>query len=269
MYNQINDGTAVSNNRKAKLSKWRPFLIKAGIILAGVTVICTNAIFGFFFESYEVECYKDKLFDWTEPVNIYLRGAVKTKKVFLIVSSLLMDLMTIAFGTYWIWKSKTYRPIITFVLFLGLRASVQMLFQMSLPEGYLWEYPGFPSLMISYMKTNDFFFSGHVGTSTIVALEISYQGYNKIALIPLFVTAVQFVNMLFMRGHYSIDLITGFLLAHYLFLIVDKYVKYIDNSCLSIEGKGSNNINKNERLSIEKNNDLIVDNIQFYDRNVL
>jgi len=34
---------------------------------------------------------------------------------------------------------------------------------MEKPSGYIWHYPGFPSLVVPYAATNDFFFSGHVG----------------------------------------------------------------------------------------------------------
>jgi hypothetical protein len=43
---------------------------------------------------------------------------------------------------------------------------------MRYPEGYLWDYPGFPSIFIPYGKTNDFFYSGHVGLCVIVFHEL-------------------------------------------------------------------------------------------------
>ena len=31
---------------------------------------------------------------------------------------------------------------------------------MRYPEGFYWEYPGFPSFVVPYGRTSDFFFSG-------------------------------------------------------------------------------------------------------------
>lgn len=42
---------------------------------------------------------------------------------------------------------------------------------MEKPSGYIWEYPGFPSLVVPYGATNDFFFSGHVAGQVITILE--------------------------------------------------------------------------------------------------
>lgn len=44
---------------------------------------------------------------------------------------------------------------------------------MQFPPGYLWDYPGFPSLVVPYGATNDFFYSGHAGGATLVMFEYS------------------------------------------------------------------------------------------------
>lgn len=46
-----------------------------------------------------------------------------------------------------------------------------MLFIIKFPEGYAWDYPGIPALTVSYEVTPDFFFSGHVGLTVIMALD--------------------------------------------------------------------------------------------------
>lgn len=42
---------------------------------------------------------------------------------------------------------------------------------MKIPQGEIWEYPGFPSLVVPYGPTNDFFYSGHMGGALISTLE--------------------------------------------------------------------------------------------------
>ena len=49
--------------------------------------------------------------------------------------------------------------------------AIQNIFLMRFPDGYAWDYPGFPSLTVPYPKTNDFFYSGHVGGALLAGLE--------------------------------------------------------------------------------------------------
>ena len=42
---------------------------------------------------------------------------------------------------------------------------------MTLPEGFYWNYPGFPSLFVPYGMTTDFIYSGHVGILIICMME--------------------------------------------------------------------------------------------------
>jgi hypothetical protein len=100
---------------------------------------------------------------------------------------------------------------------------------MKYPDGYLWYDPGFPSLTVSYLKTNDFFFSGHVGLPVLASLEF-FVNNKKILMIFAIITAIiEFITMVFTRGHYIIDLICGAIIAHYIFMLVEKFVYKIDN----------------------------------------
>ena len=42
---------------------------------------------------------------------------------------------------------------------------------MKFPEDWFWDDPGVPSIVVGYLRTNDFFFSGHVGMPIINAFE--------------------------------------------------------------------------------------------------
>ena len=100
---------------------------------------------------------------------------------------------------------------------------------MKFPEGYLWEYPGFPSLTVSYLKTNDFFFSGHVGLPLLMICELYKMQKFKMIFFCTFTLILEFFTMIALRGHYSIDLVTGVFMAHYCFIFTEKYIHYIDN----------------------------------------
>mmetsp|Transcript_16749 Transcript_16749/g.14675 ORF Transcript_16749/g.14675 Transcript_16749/m.14675 type:complete len:187 (+) Transcript_16749:434-994(+) len=121
--------------------------------------------------------------------------------------------------------------------FIFLRFFIQKTFLMRFPEGYLWRYPGFPSLVVPYGKTNDFFYSGHVGGALIMTLE--YRALAKELLnhkmllrgMQIFGTLtiiLQLFLMTFLRGHYSIDMITGLIVGHYLHMVSSIWAPYIN-----------------------------------------
>jgi hypothetical protein len=47
---------------------------------------------------------------------------------------------------------------------------------MGRPKGFAWFDPGMPALTVPYHDTNDFYYSGHVGTSTIYMTEFFING---------------------------------------------------------------------------------------------
>jgi hypothetical protein len=99
---------------------------------------------------------------------------------------------------------------------------------MRYPEGYLWEFPGVYSLTVPYGKTNDFFYSGHVSTAVIALLEFRTNGHYLMAVFSGITLIMQVTLMVFLRGHYMIDLITGLIFGHYFFIMAEKYSYLVD-----------------------------------------
>src|ERR1700761_1565906 len=96
---------------------------------------------------------------------------------------------------------------------------------MGRPEGFLWSYPGFPSIVVPYHDTNDFFYSGHVGTCVLMLLEYKSAKFWKMMFLCIFIGLNQWVLMTFVRTHYIIDLMTGAILAHYCHMMAE-WVSY-------------------------------------------
>jgi len=89
---------------------------------------------------------------------------------------------------------------------------------MARPEGFLWAHPGIPSLTVPYHDTNDFYYSGHVGTCLMYLMEF-YCLKNK--FLVGFCTIVligEWILLTVLRTHYIIDLVTGIIVAHYAFI---------------------------------------------------
>lgn len=119
---------------------------------------------------------------------------------------------------------------------------------MSYPEGFIWEYPGFPSIMVSYLKTNDFFYSGHVGLPVLLMCEFKILKRYYMFAFCLATFFIEAFTMIATRGHYTIDLITGAIFAHYIFQNVERYIHYFDQLTFTKmekenhEGNFANNI---------------------------
>jgi len=97
---------------------------------------------------------------------------------------------------------------------------------MSRPEGFAWFNPGMPSLTVPYHDTNDFYYSGHVGTGTMYMIEFFLNGYNILGYMTVFVLVNQWVLLMLLRTHYIIDLVTGLLLGHWAMMSAE-WISYV------------------------------------------
>src|ERR1700683_47430 len=62
------------------------------------------------------------------------------------------------------------------VIVLGLRQIMQWLVALPAPPNAIWHYPGFPSLLVTYGVSNDYFFSGHTAIAVLAVTEIARMG---------------------------------------------------------------------------------------------
>ena len=88
---------------------------------------------------------------------------------------------------------------------------------MGRPVGFLWSFPGIISLTVPYFDTNDFFFSGHVGSTTMYASEYFAMNFKKMAII---------ISLCI------IDFTAGFACARFVHRIAEKLSYYPDVKAL-------------------------------------
>ena len=81
---------------------------------------------------------------------------------------------------------------------------------------------------VPYGKTNDFYYSGHVGCCLLSYLEFKANGWFKFAYFSLVTMILQASLMIFLRSHYSIDIFGGLVFAHYIWMMAEKYSYFID-----------------------------------------
>jgi hypothetical protein len=217
--------TANNNEINEDINK-REIIVKSSIVVLSLAAIIMNCYLGYGLPNTNIQCMNDTTHTVTEKINLYLNKNIQIRNIIIILSSLYEDLIMITMCVYWIFKIKSWRVVICILIFYIFRGIIQMLFQMRYPEGYSWDYPGFPSLIVSYLRTNDFFYSGHVGLPIIIACEFFKNNKHSLGYFSLCCCLVEFTVMLIMRGHYIIDLIFGIIIAHYIFIIVDKKINY-------------------------------------------
>jgi len=153
---------------------------------------------------------------------------------FQISSSLLMDVTFLAHFIYWTLYGTSVRIICAMSMFYGIRGVIMSFFLLGFPDGYTWDYPGFPSIVVPYGRTSDFFYSGHCGFLVIVAAEWFTLGYKKMSLITHLVNIYMAFVMVICRIHFSIDITTGMVFGHYLYIIARHYSPVLDELCLKI-----------------------------------
>ena len=66
----------------------------------------------------------DQSFVFTEPVNDYLRDHLDIKNRYIIYASFLMDVMILSFVVMFYFHWKSYRIVLAYVLFFGIRTFI-------------------------------------------------------------------------------------------------------------------------------------------------
>jgi PAP2 superfamily C-terminal len=156
----------------------------------------------------------DRLQDLTAPVNFYLHAHASAANLLLIVSSGIIDLLGIFLLARWIFGA-SLRPFLGLVIVLGLRQVIQSLVALPAPANSIWHYPGFPSLLVTYSVSNDYFFSGHTAIAVLAVTEIARLRKHWLAALGILVAVFEIATVLVLRAHYTMDVFTGIVTGLY------------------------------------------------------
>lgn len=150
----------------------------------------------------------------TAAANQYLHVHPTAANILLIVSSAIIDGLVIFLLSMWIFAGAV-RPFLGLVLVLGLRQIMEALVSLPAPPEAIWHYPGFPSLLVTYGVSNDYFFSGHTALTVLAATE--FARLKKLPLTMLGVALVWFemATVLVLQAHYTMDVFTGLVTGLY------------------------------------------------------
>jgi hypothetical protein len=156
----------------------------------------------------------DRLQDLTAPVNLYLHAHASAADLLLIVSSGIIDLLGIFLLARWIFGA-SLRPFLGLVIVLGLRQIIQSVVALPTPPNSIWHYPGFPSLLVTYSVSNDYFFSGHTAIAVLAVTEIARLGKRWLTALGILLAIFEIATVLVLRAHYTMDVFTGIVTGLY------------------------------------------------------
>jgi PAP2 superfamily C-terminal len=105
---------------------------------------------------------------------------------------------------------------------------MQALCALPTPEDMIWHNPGFPSLLVTYDISNDYFFSGHTAVAVFAATEL--VRFKRVWLTALAVVTVVFevVTVLTLRAHYTMDVFAAIAVALYVAYLAESLANRID-----------------------------------------
>lgn len=208
---------------------WKSFFIRFGLTAAALVVwFWTQSLIGA--RGAADSGINDGLHQFTESLNRYLQVHTSAANALLIISSGMIDLLGLFLLGRWLF-SATVRPFLALVIVLGLRQIMQALVALPTPASAIWHYPGFPSLLVTYGVSNDYFFSGHTAIAVLGAIELTRLGRRWLTAIGVIMVFFEVATVLVLRAHYTMDVFTGAVTAVCAAQLADYLSrKFVENS---------------------------------------
>src|SRR5262249_40453042 len=147
----------------------------------------------------------------------------------LIVSSVGIDGLGLFLLGSWVFAGKV-RPFLGLAMLLILRQMMQALCALPSPEGMIWRYPGFPSLLVTYGVASDFFFSGHTAIATWGGLELGRLSFRSAAVLGVLLALFEASTVIVLRAHYTMDVFAGVIVALLIRTQADRWAQPIDRA---------------------------------------
>ncbi len=216
--------TYASTVKRPARAPWLLYGLRFGCVVLGLAAwFITQGLIGARTYNGQID---DAVLYLLTPVHDYLMTHAAARNGLLISSSLGIDalavfmLLTSIFGP-------TIRPFLGLLILFSLRQAFQAICVLPRPEEMIWQYPGFPSLLVTYGVSNDLFFSGHTALAVFGAVEL---GRRWRGLIPLGIALVVFevVTVLALRAHWTMDVYAGAVTALLIAGIAGKIAPPVD-----------------------------------------
>jgi hypothetical protein len=196
------------------------------------------------------------LFDYTRYIsqNLFMRDFM------LVFSSALLDCIFIIFCLAFLFRKISYRPIFNFSGFILLKLITKLCtlekYSINLFKNYD---TGFPSIIFSFTKDEQFI---SIYPGIVIIIGLSFWKTSKLFSMICFAFSLLIgICLLLLRANFSIDIIFGILLAHYISLISELIFKEDDVIAVNVIQTEESNLPTEMSNKSDKNDMKIV----FYD----
>jgi len=233
LINHINELSSENSDNFIKLNKKKQAYLKSVLFLIFTLTVCLNSNLGIFNINLNKGCLFDLGLSLFKNINVFFQS--NARDYLLIFSSFLVDFCIIHTVIYWAIYGKSWRLLFHIVIFYLPRGFVQKYYNMPFPVNYNFSYPGFPSISVPYGRTNDFFWSGHVAIPIICGYEFKSHGHKYLFYFAIFTSLSEWITMLCLSGHYTIDMIFGIIYVLYSLKLVEFFISKVDNSCMKMK----------------------------------
>ena len=201
-------------------------LLRVGLVIVGLVAwFGSQTLIGQM--GFPEEGIGDGLFTLLTPLHSYLAENPRVADALLITSSAVIDLLAIFVLVSAIF-GPTVRPFLGLLFLFFLRQVCQALVALPAPEGMIWRYPGFPSLLVTYYVANDFFFSGHTAIGVYGAIELARTSRRWLAVAGVASAAYAAFSVLVLRAHYTMDVFTAVIAALLASIVADRLAPRVD-----------------------------------------
>lgn len=167
------------------------------------------------------------------PANAMLHAKPSLADATLIAISFLADVSGVGLIALAIFGS-TVRPAIALMLLYSFRQAVEVLSRIPAPDGMIWRYPGFPSLLVDYHVMNDFFFSGHTAIVVYAIAELSQFQQRWLTAAGILGLLFVIAALFSLRAHYTMDVYAGIVTALLTFLVASFIARVVDPVIASV-----------------------------------
>jgi hypothetical protein len=172
--------------------------------------------------------FTDHTHDLLAGANAYLNAHPSLADLVLAVSSFEVDLAAASMVAFFFIRRES-RPLLALWLILIMRQLCQATVSIPPPDGMIWHYPGFPTLVVTYSTSTDFFFSGHMALATLLAAEMTAQSASRgKQTVAWGIAFAQALVILSMRFHYVTDVAAGGLAAVAATQLADTCGRWVD-----------------------------------------
>ena len=247
----INERVELTSN--AIISSKKNKIAKLGFFVFFIFALTLAKMFGP--PTASVDCIQDNLMIFFQPVNNFIRLHNRWRDIFQILSSAIIDIAFLLTAVPWVFRGTTGRMFYCFILFYLIRFVTQKLITFEFTSGYLWSYPGFPSLIVPYGQDNVFFFSGQVGFLMIIGCENWAIGMKWLFTLSMIGEIYLIFILLSYQLHYSSDIIAGLFISHWTFMVINKYSPIIDKFLISAYAQAHEKIMESSILESETETD--------------